>query len=168
MEDLRARRIRIAELPQRGKPAVTINIKPMVSIIVCIILGIVMIAADFLWYIGAVLIVISLLVLWKTQDYRVFEAYPEFFVVYTRDDHEYCQMARWDEVQEWVYKQGKSTMDSLLVKVSDTEVIAINVYAGTKLVHCFNKFIPDKEAHKLQQANAKSTPFKIKWPWGKK
>jgi len=168
MEEMRAKLCRIADLPQSGKPVVSINIKPYVSIIVCILVGILMIAAKFVWIVGAVLIVVALLVLWKTPNYILLEAYPDYFVVYTRGDEELCQMVRWDEVQEWVFRQGKAGMDMLVVRVSEEEFVFINAYSSTKLVHCFNKFVPDKEAHRQQQAKMKNSPFK--WPekWGRK
>ena len=41
-------------------------------------------------------------------------------------------------------------------------------YSSTKLVHCFNKFIPDKEAHRQQQAKMKNSPFKWTEKWSRK
>ncbi|MFQ8582037.1 MAG: hypothetical protein ACLSA6_05550 [Holdemania massiliensis] len=35
------------------------------------------------------------------------EAYPDYFVVYTRGDEELCQMVRWDEVQNGYSVRGK-------------------------------------------------------------
>ena len=168
MEEMRAKLCRIADLPQSGKPVVSINIKPYVSIIVCILVGILMIATQFVWIVGAILIVVALLVLWKTPNYTLLEAYPDYFVVYTRGDEEFCQMVRWDEVQEWVFRQGKAGMDIIVIRVSEEEFVFINAYSSTKLVHCFNKFVPDKEAHRQQQAKMKNSPFK--WPekWGRK
>ena len=58
MEEMRAKLCRIADLPQSGKPVVSINIKPYVSIIVCILVGILMIATQFVWIVGAILIVV--------------------------------------------------------------------------------------------------------------
>ena len=77
-------------------------------------------------------------------------------------------MVRRDEVQGWVFRQGKAGMDMLVVRVSEEEFVFINAYSSTKLVHCFNKFVPDKEAHRQQQAKMKNSPFK--WPekWGRK
>ena len=116
---MRAKLCRIADLPQSGKPVVSINIKPYVSIIVCILVGILMIATQFVWIVGAILIVVALLVLWKTPNYTLLEAYPDYFVVYTRGDEEFCQMVRWDEVQEWVFRQGKAGMDMIVIRVSE-------------------------------------------------
>ena len=47
MEEMRAKLCRIADLPQSGKPVVSINIKPYMSIIVCILIGILMVATQF-------------------------------------------------------------------------------------------------------------------------
>lgn len=111
MEEMRAKLCRIADLPQSGKPVVSINIKPYVSIIVCILVGILMIATQFCVdrrrdsdRRGAVGVM-------ETPNYTLLEAYPDYFVVYTRGDEEFCQMVRWDEVQEWVFRQGKAGMD---------------------------------------------------------
>ncbi|MFQ8582036.1 MAG: hypothetical protein ACLSA6_05545 [Holdemania massiliensis] len=61
MEEMRAKLCRIADLPQSGKPVVSIN--TAVRIDYCrILVGILMIAAKFVWIVGAVLIVVALLV----------------------------------------------------------------------------------------------------------
>ena len=168
MEETRVKLCRIADLPQSEKPVASINIKPYVAIIVCAILGVVMIVTNFAALLGVALLLLALFVLWKTPNYRIFEAYPDYFVYYTRGDEEYCQMVRWDEVQEWVFRQGKAGMDLITVKVSEDEFVMLNAYSSTKLVHCFNKFAYDKEAHRIQQKNMKPTP--LRWPskWGKK
>lgn len=172
MDDLRAKRCLISELPENDKPVKTVSMKPYTSIAVCIIFSIVMIITNFIPIAGWIIIAIAIVVSIKIPNYKIMDAYQDYFVIYQRNDNTYCQLVHWNEVLEWAFKQGKGAgSDMIVVKIKGEEItedeegsedyVFIPCFNSIQMVHCFNKFVPELEAGKKVMAKMKNSPFHL-------
>lgn len=156
----------ISNLPKNEKPAYSIYFKPTKSILICFIVGIIMFIFDFIPLIGILISIFSALIFFITPNYLIFQAYKTFFVIYNKNDKINCQLIYWNDVKEWAYKSGNNGMDSLIIKTNDNNIHVINLYSPAKIIHCFNKFVSEKESYNVQKNSIKNTPFIL--PWQKK
>lgn len=162
--DTRAKRILIADLPSGDKPLKQVKMKPYTSIIVCVLLAVFLIGVNFIPWAGWIILAIAVLELVLIPDYKILDAYQDYFVVYTRKDNVYCQMVRWDEIERWALKSGKSATDAVVVQIGEDgleEYVFVPSFNSMKLIRVFNKFAGSKEANKQQLAKMKNSAFHV-------
>ena len=110
---------------------------------------------------------ISLFVNHAVKDYKTVDVYDSYLIVYSSEDG----MARkilFDDIEEWVCKNGTNAADALKVDLKDGEVIYKNTFQIGKLLRYMNKALPDKEAKKVQEEKNKDKKLKFSWPFKKK
>lgn len=164
MEDYRINLMKISDLDKNDKPIKAITSKPYVAIITCGVVGLFLIVGySKLWALGILLLGAALLVQWKIPNQKQIEFYQDYIIIYTRDDAEYCQKVRYDEIKEWTVRQGKQSGDNFIMKLDEDKYVFSDCFNASKIVKMMNTKLPDLEANKLKMKNMKNTPFK--WPW---
>ncbi|MEG0076533.1 hypothetical protein [Anaerorhabdus sp.] len=166
MENSLIELIDVERVKDLGTPKKTITSKPYFAIISCLVISILLILTKSLAILGLVILPIALLVLWKIPNKKTIEFFDNFLVIYPQSKETECKKIKYDDIIEWIVRQGTQGGDNLILHLTGDEYVQMESFRAVSVVKQFNIIMPEKEANRKKNAEMKTTSFK--WPWGGK
>lgn len=152
MDDFRENLFKIKDIDCAEKPLKIVKEKPYIAIFACMIAGIIIpIVYRPLWMLSIIMVVPAMIIMIKVPNRLEVVFYDKYVIIYTRSDNVFCQKVFYDEIEQWVLKQGKASGDLLSLKLLDGKCIYANVFNSMSIVKMFNKIMPDREANFIRK-----------------
>lgn len=161
--------VNIANLPQGEKPYQKINGKPLTSIFVIFIIGILLlIFVPSTWFLSVFMIGLSIVSFVVTRSFIQFEFYNNYFVIYPVKEDGTCLKINWSDVLEWTVAESQGSSNALTLRLDNpSRVKIIPIYSTNAVYGAMNKKVADKETtHQKREAFRKKTS-NWKWFWQK-
>ncbi len=157
------------ELGDLGKPLKEITFKPKLTIYVVMAISVVL-CITMIWPL-VVLGVFFLLMAWYVSvnlpDRKVMDIYQGFLVIYEVDS-EKVRKINFEEIEEWSCKAGKSGADSIMLRLTDGEVLYKDTFIINKAYRCLMKLLKEKESRAITERVNKGSKLVFRNPFKKK
>lgn len=156
---------KITDIEIYGKLEKQIGYKPFGAIIVGIVAGIGLIALRNVSAIilGCFFLIIGLVTLFLTKDYKTMDIYDTGVLIYNSDDLNLAIFLPYDEIEQWTIKRDNGANEAIYFRLYDGKEIYKNTFQSAKAFRCLRDYISDKEKMNLKgkQVSSKiSSPFK--------
>ncbi|MDR1795249.1 MAG: hypothetical protein LBR25_07645 [Erysipelotrichaceae bacterium] len=147
----------------------TIMYKPKLSIVVCGLLGIALIAVWNIWtiLIGVFFLAAAIFVYYVIKDFAVMEVRADGVVLLQNQNQPEQLVLPYTEINQWTNKQGNSGADAIEF-LTNKGALYVTTFQIRKAYTALNKVIPEKEALAIQKEKNKNAKFKFRNPFAKK
>lgn len=143
-----------------GVPKKEITTKPYIALAVCFVLSIIMLLiSPAMRILGIIVLVITILAFVKIPNEKRIAFYDTCLVIFPPKQRELCQKVDFDEIIEWVVRQGKVGGDQLILRLEGDKYIQTESFNSTRIVRFLNNVMPEREANRKQRNEMKNTPF---------
>lgn len=155
------------DIDSLGTPKKEITTKPYVALAICFVLSIVMmLISPIMCVLGVIVLLLTLFAFIKIPNEKRIAFYDTCMVIFPPKQTELCQKVDFDEIVEWVVKQGKVGGDQLVLRLNGDKYIQTESFNSIRIVKFLNNVMPEREANRKQRREMKNTPFQ--WRWKKK
>lgn len=154
----------LASVAQLGTPKKEITSKPNVALFVCFIIAIIMLfISSTMRILGIIILALTLFAFFKIPNEKRVGFYENCMIIYVPYQKEQCQKVEFDEIIEWVVRQGKTGGDQFILRLNGDKYIQTESFNATRIVRYMNRIMPEREANRKQRREIKNTPFNWRW-----
>ena len=148
---MKSQRILIRNLPDDGvKKRKKIAVKPVTQLLCVLFLGIGLVFVNRpLALLAITMILISAFSLLFLPDRTLCEFSTDWMALYNQHNHQECMMIYYEDIVSWQY-EWHSSVDSLILCLTDGSTESLDVYGKYRLGRLMNEHVPGKEIKSIQ------------------
>lgn len=139
------RLIRIDDIPQGHTTILKQGSKPFMPLIFVLVIGIVMLLLPNVRIIGIAVVVISGYVLFGAQNRPLFEITDKYIVIYIHGNERECNIIYLDEIINWEFMPGKTTLDAIGLVLNDGSEHSFATVTPNNTVKTMRQLMKDRE-----------------------
>ena len=143
-------KVNLSDIDQ-SKVLKEINYRPKVEIIAVFVIGILLLLVNLLWIriFGIVLIVVALLSILLVKDRHVLSIAKDALYLYMEDGS--IEKISFDEIDEWACNANNNGPGSLIVRLTNQQMIKVVTFQIEKVRTCLTRNLLDKETYEEQK-----------------
>ena len=143
-------KVNLSDIDQ-SKVLKEINYRPKVEIIAVFVIGILLLLVNLLWIriFGIVLIVVALLSILLVKDRHVLSIAKDALYLYMEDGS--IEKIPFDEIDEWACNANNNGPGSLIVRLTNQQMIKVVTFQIEKVRTCLTRNLLDKETYEKQK-----------------
>ncbi len=143
-------KVNLSDIDQ-SKVLKEINYRPKVEIIAVFVIGILLLLVNLLWIriFGIVLIVVALLSILLVKDRHVLSIAKDALYLYMEDGS--IEKISFDEIDEWACNANNNGPGSLIVRLTNQQMIKVVTFQIEKVRTCLTRNLLDKETYEKQK-----------------
>ncbi len=138
----KSHRVKIKNLDRTRKPVFQLSTRSKRAILGAWLFAFLLIFIKM--YLFAAFVILMAIVISLQQDRKIFEGYSSYFVVYTENNVEYCDVYYISEIKTWEY-QRRSGKDVLILNFNNGEKARIENDFEIGVYNYLKKVMPDNE-----------------------
>jgi len=148
---MKSQRILIRNVPDDGLiKRKKIAVKPVIQLLCVLFLGFVLVFVNRpLALLAITMILISAFSLLFLPDRTLCEFTANWMVVYNQHNRQECMMIYYEDIVSWQY-EWHSSMDSLILCLTDGSTESLDVYGKCRLGKLMNEHVPGKEIKSIR------------------
>ena len=143
-------KVNLSDIDQ-SKVLKEINYRPKVEIIAVFVIGILLLLVNLLWIriFGIILIVVALLSILLVKDRHVLSIAKDALYLYMEDGS--IEKIPFDEIDEWACNANNNGPGSLIVRLTNQQMIKVVTFQIEKVRTCLTRNLLDKETYEKQK-----------------
>ncbi len=156
----------VSSVEELGVAKKEISTKPYIALSACLVISVVMMFfSSTMRILGIIVLLLTIYAFVKIPNEKRIVFYETCMVIYPPKQKELCQKIDFDEIIEWVVRQGKTGGDQLVLRLEGDKYIQTESFNSTRIVRFLNTVMPEREANRKRRDESKNTP--LRWPWKK-
>lgn len=157
--------VELSSLELTGNHICDINYKPMSTLIIGLICGVILIATLNVYAIilGIFVLVYTAFVTKTVKDYRTLSIYDTYVLISDLDNENKVRKINYDDVVEWTCKNNDGKANCVMFKLNDGEVIYKDTFQFNKAFNELNKLMPEKETMAIKRERLRKVEMKFKF-----
>ncbi|MBO7698102.1 MAG: hypothetical protein J6S38_03580 [Erysipelotrichaceae bacterium] len=153
---------RVEEVKAQGRFVKAIGFKPKTAPIVCIVIGVLLIAIRNIYTIilGVFFILMALLVLRLVKDYKVMDIFDEGIMVYGDKENKTACFIPFSEIKMWSIRR-EDGHDAIMLELESGEKLFKDTFEVDKVYRTLYSLIREKEDKYIEAQKNKDRPLSI-------
>lgn len=138
---IKSNRFKCRNLPAEYKVRATIKSKPIVTMGLIAVIGVILLFQNAYFFVGVLLLFFSCYSLFFSKNMTTIEFSDEFVIFYLDDHLDECYMVYYDDIENYEYKRKLFDTDILKIRLKNQKILEFKSLDKMKVQKNMHKYV---------------------------